>query len=157
MTNGASNDIRGLDKALTRTERQLLNTRSTEKIVLTQISISKTVNPTRIYAREISRRVEALRQANGLSAPIVSFNEHKLCSTSQQIQAVELVKQWSASYFLPMLCCTKKLQNDTKGDGKGNEDGEVGDVSSLRCLSRPKKGLRLPLVFKKGKKLDLAR
>lgn len=154
MTKGANNDLRGLDKAPVKTERQLLNTRSAEKIVLTQINSSKAVNPTRIYALEISRRVEALCQANGLNTPQVAATP---CSTSQHIQAVELVKQWSASYFLPMLFCVKKLHSDSKHSETSNEEAEVGDVSSLRCLSRPKKGLRLPLVFKKGKKLDLAR
>ena len=161
MTNGTHTELRGLDKTVLKNERQLLNTRSAEKIVLVQSNSSKTVNPSRIYALEISRRVEALRQANGLSNPLesskIAFTEQRRCSTSQHIQAVELVKQWSATHFLPMLFCLKKMHGDSKYAGTGNDDAEVADVTSLRCLSRPKKGLRLPLVFKKGKKLDLAR
>lgn len=99
-------------------------------------------NPQRAYATELARRISALRQFTGAVSP---------AAQNLPIQIVlEIARQWTACYFAPMMT----LNSNEKESAE--EDGEISEVRNMECLSRPKKGLRLPLVFALREKRDHA-
>ena len=70
----------------------------------------------------------------------------------------ELVKAWTASYFLPMLKGGKELsRQERESHVEVPEEEFSADNQGVRRVPRPQKGLRLPRIFAPCKRFEHSR
>ena len=103
--------------------------------------------PQNRYLRRITRKLKALLSLNrvGLGARLTPHRD-------------ELVKAWTASYFLPMLKGGKEFVRPEREGPVEVPDEEVrADNQGFRRVPRPQKGLRLPRIFAPCKRFEHSR
>lgn len=110
-------------------------------------SVSGGRKPRNRYLRRITRKLKALLSLNrvGIGARLTPHRD-------------ELVKAWTASYFLPMLKGGKEFDRLERDCQVEVPDEELSsDKQDFRRVPRPQKGLRLPRIFAPCKRFEHSR
>lgn len=110
-------------------------------------SVSGGRKPQNRYLRRIARKLRALLSLNrvGIGARLTPHRD-------------ELVKAWTASYFLPMLKGGKELsRQERENHVEVPEEEFSADNQGVRRVPRPQKGLRLPRIFAPCKRFEHSR
>ena len=110
-------------------------------------SVSGGRKPQNRYLRRITRKLKTLLSINrvGIGARLTPHRD-------------ELVKAWTASYFLPMLKGTKELTRQERESQVEVPEEEISaDNQGVRRVPRPQKGLRLPRIFAPCKRFEHSR
>ncbi|MCA9777856.1 MAG: hypothetical protein KC800_14105 [Candidatus Eremiobacteraeota bacterium] len=109
-------------------------------------SVTNRRRPQSRYLRRMTRRLKTLLQLNrvGIGFRVTPHRD-------------ELIKAWTASYFLPMLKGKELARSERETAVEVPEEETLTENTGFRRVPRPQKGLRLPRIFAPCKRFEHAR